>query len=59
VILHVVQRPEFTWVARAEIVAKYLEVLSRPKFAIPEQDYLSWEVDLVKQIERDGDAKFN
>jgi rhodanese-related sulfurtransferase len=22
------------------------------------RDYLSWEVDLVKQIERDGDAKF-
>ena len=22
------------------------------------RDYLSWEIDLVKQIERDGDAKF-
>jgi hypothetical protein len=22
------------------------------------RDYLSWEVDLVKQIERDGDARF-
>ena len=37
VILHVAQRPEFTWVASAEIVAEYLEVLSRPKFAILEQ----------------------
>jgi len=22
------------------------------------RDYLSWEVDLVRQIERDGDARF-
>ena len=42
VILHVVQRPEFTWVASAEIVAEYLEVLSRSKFAIPEQVRERW-----------------
>jgi uncharacterized protein len=70
VMLHVVQHPEFTWVASAAIVAEYLEVLSRPKFAIPKQVIARWrrafaqnitQVDPVPDIvfPRDSkDAKF-
>jgi len=70
VILHVVQNPEFAWVASAEIVAEYLEVLGRSKFAIPEQVKERWrraftqnvtQVDPVPDVlfPRDSkDAKF-
>ena len=35
VILAVVERPEFEWLASAAILQEYREVLSRPKFALP------------------------
>jgi hypothetical protein len=32
--------------------------MSSGRSARPMQDYLTWEVNLVEQIQRDGDARF-
>ena len=42
VILYVVEQPDFAWVVSPEILAEYKEVLSRPKFALPEPVQRKW-----------------
>ncbi len=43
VLLFIVGRPDFEWVASREILAEYHEVLRRPKFALPEVVLSEWE----------------
>jgi putative PIN family toxin of toxin-antitoxin system len=70
VLLFIVSRPDFEWVASPEILAEYREVLRRPKFALP-ADLLSkwegrfrsaiaeWPVEMSVPFPRDTkDAKF-
>lgn len=42
VLVHVMERPEFEWIATQEIVEEYLEVLARPKFALSESVLSRW-----------------
>ena len=42
VILFVVSRPDFTWIASKEIIAEYRDVLSREKFALLEEIKQNW-----------------
>jgi uncharacterized protein len=70
VILYVVEQPDFAWVVSPEVLAEYKEVLSRPKFALPEAVLRKWhdllnavttvvEVNLAFEFSRDqNDAKF-
>ncbi len=41
-ILYIVEQPDFTWVVSPEILSEYKEVLSRPKFALPEAVLYKW-----------------
>ena len=43
VLLFIIARPDFEWVASGEILAEYREVLRRPKFALPESVLKKWE----------------
>ncbi|MGO8835852.1 MAG: putative toxin-antitoxin system toxin component, PIN family [Limisphaerales bacterium] len=43
VLLFIITRPDFEWVASGEILAEYSEVLHRPKFALPESVLKQWE----------------
>lgn len=43
VLLFLIARPDFEWVASGEILAEYREVLHRPKFALPESVLNKWE----------------
>lgn len=43
ILLFVLRRPDFEWVASAEILAEYREVLRRPKFALPEPVLSEWD----------------
>jgi uncharacterized protein len=70
VILYAVEQPDLTWVVSPEVLAEYKEVLSRPKFALPETVLRKWvelldavtttvEVNLAFEFPRDHkDAKF-
>jgi uncharacterized protein len=43
VLLFILARPDFEWVASPEILAEYREVLHRPKFALPDSILSQWE----------------
>ncbi len=70
VILFVAERNDLEWIASPEIMAEYREVLSRPKFGLPENLRREWfalldalvvlfEIDLDIPFPRDSkDAKF-
>ena len=70
VILYVVEQPDFAWVVSPEVLTEYKEVLSRPKFALPEAVLHKWfelldavtttvDVNLAFEFPRDQkDAKF-
>ena len=42
VILFVAERDDMEWIVSPEIMAEYLEVLSRPKFGLPDEIRQSW-----------------
>ena len=42
VILFVAEHPEFEWVVSVEILREYMEVLARPKFALPRDLLRRW-----------------
>ncbi len=70
VILFVAARPDWQWIVSADILAEYREVLSRPKFALPDEIRRRWfemletlttrvEVETTIDFPRDQkDAKF-
>jgi putative PIN family toxin of toxin-antitoxin system len=70
VLLFIVGRPDFEWVASLEILAEYREVLRRPKFALTENllsrwderfrsAIAEWPVEISVSFPRDAkDAKF-
>ncbi|HEY5296662.1 MAG TPA: putative toxin-antitoxin system toxin component, PIN family [Verrucomicrobiae bacterium] len=43
VLLFILARPDFEWVASLEILAEYHEVLHRPKFALPASILSQWD----------------
>jgi putative PIN family toxin of toxin-antitoxin system len=43
VLLFIIARPDFEWVASGGILAEYRDVLRRPKFALPESVLKKWE----------------
>lgn len=43
VILFILSRPDFEWVASGEILAEYRGVLRRPKFGLPEAVLTEWD----------------
>ncbi|HEY5481237.1 MAG TPA: putative toxin-antitoxin system toxin component, PIN family [Verrucomicrobiae bacterium] len=43
VILFIIARPDFEWVASREILTEYREVLRRPKFGLPETVLSQWD----------------
>lgn len=43
VLLFLLSRSDFEWVASREILTEYREVLSRPKFALPDSLLTAWE----------------
>ena len=43
VILFIIARPDFEWVASRDILAEYREVLRRPKFGLPETVLSQWD----------------
>ena len=51
VILFVVSRPDFTWIASKEIIAEYRDVLGREKFALSEEIKQNWFSVLESIIE--------
>ena len=70
VLLFIVSRPDFEWVASPDILAEYREVLRRPKFALSEElrsrwderfrsAIAEWPVGISVSFPRDAkDAKF-
>ncbi|MGA9452280.1 MAG: putative toxin-antitoxin system toxin component, PIN family [Verrucomicrobiia bacterium] len=70
VLLFIVARPDFEWVASPEILAEYRAVLRRPKFALPnsvlsqwderfDSAIAEWPVEIPVSFPRDvRDAKF-
>jgi putative PIN family toxin of toxin-antitoxin system len=70
VLLFIVARPDFEWVASPEILAEYRAVLRRPKFALPnsvlsqwderfDSAIAEWPVEIPVSFPRDvKDAKF-
>ena len=70
VLLFIIGRPDFEWVASPEILAEYRAVLRRPKFALPDSVLSEWDerfryaiaewpVELSVPFPRDAnDAKF-
>jgi putative PIN family toxin of toxin-antitoxin system len=43
VLLFIIARPDFEWVASREILTEYREVLRRPKFDLPETVLSRWD----------------
>ncbi|MGD0251799.1 MAG: putative toxin-antitoxin system toxin component, PIN family [Verrucomicrobiota bacterium] len=43
VLMFIVARPDFEWVASPEILAEYRAVLRRPKFAVPDSVLSQWD----------------
>lgn len=61
VILFVAQHPEFEWVASAEIIKEYVEVLRRDKFHFPETIIHRWVnifATLITVVETQGVVDF-
>jgi putative PIN family toxin of toxin-antitoxin system len=70
VILFVATQPDFEWIVSPEILTEYKDVLSRNKFALPQEVLQRWfdlfdvlttviEVDITIEFTRDQkDAKF-
>jgi uncharacterized protein len=50
ILLFIIARPDFEWVASGEILAEYREVLRRPKFALPDSVLKQWEERLRTAI---------
>ncbi len=50
VLVHVVERPEFEWIATQEIVEEYLEVLARSKLALSESVLSRWREMLARNV---------
>ena len=42
VVLFVAEHPEFEWVVSVEILREYMEVLARPRFALPRDLLRRW-----------------
>jgi putative PIN family toxin of toxin-antitoxin system len=47
VVLHIATRDEWAWLVTSEILDEYVQVLRRPKFALPAEILQHW-VDLVQ-----------
>jgi len=70
VIIFVVKNPDFQWIASAEIIEEYINVLKRPKFKLPFEIIDKWEnmfhslIEIIKTDEQidfprdQKDAKF-
>jgi putative PIN family toxin of toxin-antitoxin system len=70
VLFFIISQPDFEWVASAEILTEYREVLQRPKFALPDSllsqwherfhsAIAEWPVEISVPFPRDvKDAKF-
>ena len=61
VILFVVKHPEFEWVASAEIIQEYVEVLRRDKFHLPETIIHRWAnifATMITVVEVQGGVDF-
>jgi putative PIN family toxin of toxin-antitoxin system len=43
VLLFIIARPDFQWVASPEILTEYREVLRRPKFGLPDSVLSQWD----------------
>lgn len=43
VLLFIIARPDFQWVASLEILTEYREVLRRPKFGLPDSVLSQWD----------------
>ena len=43
VLLFIISRPDFEWVASREILKEYREVLKRPRFALPDSILSRWD----------------
>jgi putative PIN family toxin of toxin-antitoxin system len=43
VLLFILSRPDFEWVASPEILTEYRDVLRRPKFALPDTVLTRWQ----------------
>lgn len=50
VLLFVIEQDEFEWVASAEIVAEYVNVLKRPKFGLPTPLIEKWQAMFAQYI---------
>ncbi len=50
VLVRVVERPEFEWVATQEIIDEYLEVLARPRLALPEDVLTRWRETFARNV---------
>ena len=50
VIQHIVEHPDFEWVASSEILAEYQAVLARPKFRLPQEVQNAWTTVLTAAI---------
>jgi putative PIN family toxin of toxin-antitoxin system len=43
ILLFIIARPDFEWVASPEILKEYREILRRPKFALPDLILSQWD----------------
>lgn len=50
VILFVLAKPEFTWIASDEIVNEYVTVLKREKFKLPDETIQRWQNAFDRRI---------
>jgi putative PIN family toxin of toxin-antitoxin system len=50
VLLFIIARPDFQWVASPEILTEYREVLRRPKFGLPDSLLSQWDERLDSAI---------
>jgi putative PIN family toxin of toxin-antitoxin system len=50
VLIHVVERSEIEWVATQEILDEYLEVLARPRLALPEDVLSRWRETFARTV---------
>jgi len=50
VILFVLAKPEFTWIASEEIVGEYMSVLKREKFKLPDETIQRWHNTFDRRI---------
>lgn len=61
VIIFVVKHPDFEWIASAEIIEEYINVLKRPKFKLPLKLIDKWEnifYSLIEVIESNEHIDF-